>query len=93
MQCWGEVVCSTGEEWVAVLRRSGLQYWGEVVCSTGSGLLLGAGLVGALLVIAGDFVGQFLLPARLPVGVVTGAVGAPFLLYLIVRANRNGGTL
>ncbi|WPZ21348.1 iron chelate uptake ABC transporter family permease subunit [Sulfitobacter faviae] len=58
-----------------------------------TGLLLGAGLVGALLVIAGDFVGQFLLPARLPVGVVTGAVGAPFLLYLIVRANRNGGTL
>ncbi|MGR3548549.1 MAG: FecCD family ABC transporter permease [Roseovarius sp.] len=58
-----------------------------------TGLLLGAGLVGAVLVIAGDFVGQFLLPARLPVGVVTGAVGAPFLLYLIVRANRNGGTL
>ncbi len=57
------------------------------------GLLLGAGLVGAVLVIAGDFVGQFLLPARLPVGVVTGAVGAPFLLYLIVRANKNGGTL
>ena len=49
--------------------------------------------IGAVLVIAGDFVGQFLLPARLPVGVVTGAVGAPFLLYLIVRANRNGGTL
>lgn len=57
------------------------------------GLLLGAALVGAFLVIAGDFVGQFLLPARLPVGVVTGAVGAPFLLYLIIRANKNGGTL
>ncbi|SFG68475.1 FecCD family ABC transporter permease [Sulfitobacter dubius] len=57
------------------------------------GLLLGAGLVGAVLVIAGDYAGQFLLPARLPVGVITGAIGAPFLLYLIVRANRNGGTL
>ncbi|MEX3314643.1 FecCD family ABC transporter permease [Sulfitobacter sp. PS-8MA] len=57
------------------------------------GLLMGAGLVGALLVLAGDFLGQFLLPARLPVGVVTGAVGAPFLLYLIIRANKNGGNL
>jgi len=57
------------------------------------GLLAGAAMVGAILVLAGDFTGQFLLPARLPVGVVTGAVGAPFLLYLIVRANRNGGTI
>ncbi|NOR31273.1 MAG: iron chelate uptake ABC transporter family permease subunit [Sulfitobacter sp.] len=57
------------------------------------GILAAAGLVGAILVLAGDFTGQFLLPARLPVGVVTGAVGAPFLLYLIVRTNRNGGTL
>ena len=57
------------------------------------GLLAGAALVGAILVLAGDFTGKFLLPARLPVGVVTGAVGAPFLLYLIVRANRNGGTI
>ncbi|NUH67140.1 iron chelate uptake ABC transporter family permease subunit [Sulfitobacter sp. S0837] len=57
------------------------------------GLLWAAGLVGAVLVIVGDFIGQFLLPARLPVGVVTGAVGAPFLLYLIIRVNKNGGAL
>ncbi|WP_448329730.1 FecCD family ABC transporter permease [Sulfitobacter sp. M13] len=57
------------------------------------GLLAGAAMVGAILVLAGDFSGQFLLPTRLPVGVVTGAVGAPFLLYLIVRANRNGGSI
>lgn len=57
------------------------------------GLLGAAALVGAILVLAGDFTGQFLLPTRLPVGVITGAVGAPFLLYLIVRANRNGGSI
>ena len=56
-------------------------------------VLPAAAMMGAILVLAGDYAGQFLLPARLPVGVVTGAVGAPFLLYLIVRTNRNGGTL
>ncbi len=36
---------------------------------------------------------QFLLGTRYPGGVVTGALGAPFLIYLIVRANRAGGSL
>ena len=52
--------------------------------------LLMAGLVGAALVLVGDFIGQQVLPARYPVGIVTGALGAPFLVYLIVRANRTG---
>ncbi|WP_420961550.1 FecCD family ABC transporter permease [Brucella sp. IR073] len=54
-------------------------------------LLIPAALTGAILVLAGDYCGQFLLPARYPVGVVTGALGAPYLIYLIVRVNRNGG--
>lgn len=53
--------------------------------------LLPAALIGALLVLGADYAGQFLLPGRYPVGVVTGAFGAPYLLYLIVRANRTGG--
>lgn len=53
-------------------------------------LLLPAGLVGAGLVLFGDYCGQFLLPSRYPVGVVTGALGAPYLLYLIIRVNRSG---
>ncbi|PZQ47991.1 MAG: ABC transporter permease [Rhodovulum sulfidophilum] len=53
--------------------------------------LVTAALVGALLVLCGDYAGQFLLPGRYPVGVVTGALGAPYLLYLIVRVNRSGG--
>ncbi|WP_221930424.1 FecCD family ABC transporter permease [Paracoccus laeviglucosivorans] len=53
-------------------------------------LLIPAALVGAVLVLAGDYVGQFLLPSRYPVGVVTGALGAPYLIFLIVRAHRSG---
>jgi iron complex transport system permease protein len=56
-------------------------------------LLLPAALVGATLVLLGDYCGQFLLPSRYPVGVVTGALGAPYLIFLIVRVNRAGGSL
>ena len=56
-------------------------------------VLLPAACVGALLVLLGDYVGQYLLPSRYPVGVITGALGAPYLIYLIIRVNRVGGTL
>lgn len=56
-------------------------------------LLVPAGLVGAVLVLAGDLVGQHLLVARFPVGVVTGVLGAPYLLWLLARTNRSGGRL
>ncbi|MBR8745152.1 iron chelate uptake ABC transporter family permease subunit [Nocardiopsis sp. MG754419] len=56
-------------------------------------LLLPSALVGALLVLVADLVGQFLLGTRYPVGVVTGVLGAPYLVYLIVRTNRAGGSL
>jgi len=59
----------------------------------GATLLLPSGLVGAVLVLAGDLVGQFALGARYPVGVVTGVVGAPYLIYLLIRTNRTGGSL
>lgn len=56
-------------------------------------LIVPAGLVGACLVMVGDYIGQFLLPSRYPVGVVTGALGAPYLIYLIVRVNQKGNAL
>ncbi|MCF8572080.1 iron ABC transporter permease [Gordonia sp. HY002] len=59
----------------------------------GGSMLLPAGLVGALLVSCADLVAQFALPHRYPVGVVTGVLGAPFLIYLLIRVNRSGGTL
>ena len=63
------------------------------IVGTGGSLLVPAGLVGALLVLAADLVGQFAFGARYPVGVVTGALGAPFLIYLLARTARSGGTI
>lgn len=59
----------------------------------GGSLLVPAGLVGALLVLAADLVGQFAFGARYPVGVITGALGAPFLIYLLARTVRSGGSI
>ena len=59
----------------------------------GAPLLLPAALVGALLVLAADLVGSNLLFTTFPVGVVTGAIGAPYLLWLVARSNRIGGRL
>ena len=48
-------------------------------------------LVGALLVLLSDLVARRLFaPTELPVGVVTGVVGAPYLLWLLARSNRVG---
>ncbi len=44
--------------------------------------------VGSLLLIGADLVARTALPIVPPVGVVTAAVGGPFLVYLLVRANR-----
>ncbi|MET3648769.1 FecCD family ABC transporter permease [Phyllobacterium ifriqiyense] len=64
----------------------------RLVGNNGS-LLIPAALIGALLVLGGDYFGQFVLPTRYPVGVITGALGAPYLIFLIIRANRSGGSL
>jgi iron complex transport system permease protein len=63
------------------------------VAGPNGSLLVPAALVGALLVLVADLVGQFALGTRYPVGVVTGVLGAPYLIYLIVRTNRAGGSL
>jgi iron complex transport system permease protein len=59
----------------------------------GWSLLIPAGLVGALLVLVADVIGQFAFAHRYPVGVVTGVLGAPYLIYLLIRTNRTGGSL
>ncbi|EEQ92968.1 Achromobactin transport system permease protein cbrC [Brucella intermedia LMG 3301] len=64
----------------------------RVIGNNGS-LLVPSALIGAILVLAGDYCGQFLLPGRYPVGVVTGVLGAPYLIYLIIRVNRSGASL
>jgi iron complex transport system permease protein len=53
--------------------------------------LVPAALTGALLVIAADLLGRRLFaPAEIPVGVITGIAGAPYLLWLLARTNRVG---
>ncbi|GGO75335.1 ABC transporter permease [Nocardioides deserti] len=59
----------------------------------GVSLLVPSALVGALLVLVADLAGQNAFDHRYPVGVVTGVLGAPYLIYLIVRSNRTGGSL
>nr|WP_223624348.1 iron chelate uptake ABC transporter family permease subunit [Microbacterium sp. EST19A] len=59
----------------------------------GANLLLPSAFVGAVLVLGGDMIGQFAFGERYPVGVVTGVLGAPYLIYLLVRTNRSGGSL
>ena len=63
------------------------------IVGPGSSLLIPSALVGALLVLVADFVGQYAFGTRYPVGVITGVLGAPYLIYLIVRTNRAGGSL
>jgi iron complex transport system permease protein len=63
------------------------------IVGSGGSMLLPAALVGALLVLLADLVGQYAFDNRYPVGVVTGVLGAPFLLYLLSRSNRSGGSL
>lgn len=60
---------------------------------TGKASLPAGAFVGALIVLAADYFAANIAPLLLdgtvlPVGVVTGALGAPFLLWLLVTANR-----
>ncbi|SDT22088.1 FecCD family ABC transporter permease [Actinoplanes derwentensis] len=59
----------------------------------GGSLLVPSAVVGSLLVLLADFLGQFAFDTRFPVGVVTGVLGAPYLIFLLVRTNRAGGSL
>ncbi|WP_431218422.1 FecCD family ABC transporter permease [Leifsonia xyli] len=57
----------------------------------GSLALMPSALLGALILVVSDIAAQFAIPGVvLPVGVVTGIVGAPYLLWLLARTNRVG---
>lgn len=56
--------------------------------------LLSSALLGAVIVVFADLLARRLFsPTELPVGVLTAAVGAPYLIWLIIRGHRgrNGG--
>ena len=50
-----------------------------------------SGLVGACLVLGADLIGQFVFDTRYPAGVITGILGAPYLIFLLIRMNKRGG--
>ncbi|MEU9608314.1 iron chelate uptake ABC transporter family permease subunit [Streptomyces sp. NPDC048057] len=53
--------------------------------------LTAATLVGAVLMPVSDFIGQHLFDStELPVGVMTGVAGAPYLLLMLATNNRSG---
>ena len=53
--------------------------------------MIASGLLGALVVALSDLVAQHAFgETQLPVGVVTGVVGAPYLMFLLARTNRVG---
>lgn len=57
----------------------------------GRATIAGAALVGAVLVVGADYVGAYAVAeVNYPAGVITGALGAPFLLWLLAtgRASR-----
>lgn len=64
---------------------------GRGMARDGSPALLPSALVGALIVLVADFLAQHGpgLPL-MPVGVLTGAIGAPYLLWQLARTNRVG---
>ena len=58
---------------------------------TGGLALIPSALVAVVLVVAADFVARHLLgDVQVPVGIVTGLVGAPYLLWLLATTNRGG---
>jgi ABC-type enterobactin transport system permease subunit len=50
--------------------------------------LLASGLLGAVLVVGADLVTRTVLPEALPVGILTAVLGAPYLLWLLIRGRR-----
>ncbi len=60
------------------------------IVGNGRANIVPSALVGAILILLADFIGQNAFAVRYPVGVITGILGAPYLIYLLVRMNKKG---
>ncbi|MBQ8139665.1 MAG: iron ABC transporter permease [Lachnospiraceae bacterium] len=56
----------------------------------GKGTMALSGLVGVILVYGAEIVSKNLFTTNYPVGVVTGLLGAPYLLFLLFNINKKG---
>ena len=50
--------------------------------------LASSAAAGAVLVTVSDVIARDIAPMELPVGIITSAIGAPFLIHLLIRSNR-----
>jgi iron complex transport system permease protein len=50
--------------------------------------MLASMVLGACLVVGADLITRVVIPFPLPAGLVTSAIGAPYLIWLLVRTNR-----
>lgn len=60
------------------------------ICPEGKGKMILSGLVGVVMVYGAELISKQLLPENYPVGVVTGLLGAPYLLLLLLNLNKKG---
>ena len=61
----------------------------RIVGHSGGGIMA-AGFVGSIIVLGADLVAQHVVPVVLPTGVITGIIGAPYLIWLLATVNREG---
>jgi iron complex transport system permease protein len=75
---------------VAFVALAAPQLARRITGTTGPGVLA-AGLLGAVLLLAGDVLGQRLAaPTQFPAGTMTAAVGGLYLVWLLAREWRAG---
>lgn len=61
--------------------------------NAGRATVVGSALVGALIMLVADYIGAYLLfGLNMPVGVITGAIGAPVLLWLLARTSTRSSS-
>ncbi len=53
------------------------------------GVFLFSGILGSILLLSADMVGQHALPVGLPAGILTAAMGAPYFLFLLSRSRSH----
>lgn len=61
------------------------------IMKTGGIGTLQSGMTGAVLVLVSESAGQFAFSTRYPAGVITGIIGAPYLIYLLTKLNQKNG--
>ncbi|MEO0707270.1 MAG: iron ABC transporter permease [Cyanobacteria bacterium J06649_5] len=61
----------------------------QLVGPSNEGLLPVAALTGGMVVVVADLIGRLLFaPIELPCGIITAVIGAPYFLYLLIRAGK-----